>query len=124
MGQGFWDNDDMGREQFISELQAKVDYHKQQLAVWQAALDAELHPHAPTAKEKTDSKRTAQEIAPTAFIISAVTAAGIRAADIRDKARSAGLSYAERDDFPHKQLARLKRRGRVKYDDGKYFRQP
>jgi hypothetical protein len=111
---------------FISTIREKIEFHKEQLAVWEAALKSAAGDKArkisgDRGKQPRDSesRKSLASTSPTAFILSTLAAhPGLRAADVRLQAQSIGFNQ---DNFPYKQLSRLKRIGKVRNEAGRYF---
>jgi hypothetical protein len=119
----------MSGDQLISELQAKVAFHKRELAIWEAALDSALHSGNKKERARTTKNAATQThpkvIAPSPYIVGLVRSrqqvGGITSTEIRSQAAKDQLSFAVDKGFPYKQLNRLKRTGIVKREDGRYF---
>ncbi len=120
-----WDTDGVKKD-FVSEINELVDYHREQLAIWEAALRA-----AKKGKDTTKNKRGGQPQekaaaptktpnTPTAFVEDAIrNREGITAGEI--KKRAVGKYFARADNFPYKVLSRLNRKGRIYKDGSRYF---
>jgi hypothetical protein len=123
----------MSGDQLISELQAKVAFHRRELTIWQAALDSALR-SSQKKKDRAYGKQEAlvasgsksvEPIAPSPYIIRLIQArqqvGGISSTEVRSQAAEDKMSFAQDKGFPYKQLNRLKRAGTVKREEGRYF---
>lgn len=114
-------------QSFIADLERKVAFHKRQLAIWEAALAAALD-------ERKVSERTAKTVvekrntppsSPTEFILQMIQSTeGAKAGEIKDEAKRRQFPFANAENFPYKQLSRLKRLGRIVSTDGVYSAKP
>jgi hypothetical protein len=116
----------LGKTDFISELRVKLDFHKKQVEVWQAALDSALgknQDNGQREKAATSTKgqqKRARPESPVAHVFEVIkqsggsTPAEIKAKTLQEFTGPLGRNY------PYKQLIHLKSAGRIEKRDGKY----
>jgi hypothetical protein len=128
LGYEVCDSIPMSGNQLISELQGKVAYHERELAIWKAALESALRSEGKRKSSPSphgEMKVSASvEMSPSPYIIGVIRAnehAGITSTEIKSTALTAKLPFANEKGFPYKQLNRLKRTGKVKNENGRYF---
>jgi len=121
--------------QFLVYLKSRLAEAQREVAVWQAALDAEAKnkpsqrtsfPASPkrTAPSPTGSKPASLKGHPTAYIkllLARKGKAGITPAEIRERAKVDYPAEWNRGHFPYNQLAKLRESRQVQVRGGKYY---